>query len=69
MSEILTKKETDDFRANVLQRKEVSMETVRAAVRFLRQGRETAKPKGEKPKKLAANIDDLLGLSGESTEP
>ena len=62
MSEILTKKETDDFRANVLQRKEVSMETVRAAVRFLRQGRETAKPK-EKVKKLTVSVDDLLGLS------
>ena len=64
MSEILTKKETDDFRANVLQRKEVSMETVRAAVRFLRQGRETAKPK-EKPKKLTVSVDDLLGLSSD----
>mgnify|MGYP001592486099 FL=1 len=64
MSEILTKKETDDFRANVLQRKEVSMETVRAAVRFLRQGRETAKPK-EKVKKLTISVDDLLGLAKE----
>mgnify|MGYP001619364311 FL=1 len=67
MSEILTKEETDDFRANVLQRKEVSMETIRAAVRFLRGGRETAKPK-EKPKKLTISIDDLLGLSDGPTK-
>ena len=64
MNEILTEEGANDFRANVLQRKEVSMETVRAAVRFLRRGRETAKPK-EKPKKLTVSVDELLGLSGD----
>jgi len=63
---ITTAKELDDLREKVRLRQEVTLESLRAAVRFLRQGRVTAKPKEKKGKseKIEANVDDLLGLGG-----
>ncbi len=60
--EITTKDELNDLRGRVLRREEVSLEHLRAAVRFLREGRVNAKPAAKKTTKAAANIDDLLGL-------
>ena len=65
--EIITRGQLSDFRKRVLDRsfggQEEMLEHTRAAVRFLRQGREMAKPAKKKGKveKLEANIDDLLG--------